>query len=240
MGRSRESRVVGVVLKRQGLSEADEMVTLFTKESGKIRVKAVSVKKISSKLQGNLQLVSFVKLRLVGDGDLPRVASAETVKIYKNIWDDLERANFFYWLSETVIKATPDSTPDEHLYALIKHALDALENPHLDGQALKILLAYTMIRLADFLGFTVHVSSTAVSAVQIVFSYTNGGFMSKTEDVSGVNVDRSVLEDFDTLNNSTAANLPIIMNNIKELLQVLSSHISYQLERPINSTKFVV
>ena len=52
----REIKHTGIILKKQPLGEADELITLFTKEQGKVRVLAKSVKSAKSKLQQNCRL----------------------------------------------------------------------------------------------------------------------------------------------------------------------------------------
>ena len=52
---SRETKLTGIILKKQPLNESDEIITFYTKENGKIRALAKSVKSSKSKLQQKIQ-----------------------------------------------------------------------------------------------------------------------------------------------------------------------------------------
>jgi hypothetical protein len=49
-------RTQGIILKTQDVGEADRVFTVFTKQFGKLRLRAVSERKITSKLRGGLEL----------------------------------------------------------------------------------------------------------------------------------------------------------------------------------------
>jgi len=54
-----------LVLDKEPIGEADSLVTLYTKELGKITARAISVRKITSKLASHLEPLNFVNARLV-------------------------------------------------------------------------------------------------------------------------------------------------------------------------------
>ncbi len=51
----------GVVIKKTNFSEADKIVTIFTRDHGKITVLAKGLRRLSSKRSGSLDLFSLVK-----------------------------------------------------------------------------------------------------------------------------------------------------------------------------------
>ena len=68
----------GVVLNRTRDDELDTEYSIFTWDLGKVRAKAVSVRKITSKLAGHLEPGSLIRLRLVqktADGNFKIVES---------------------------------------------------------------------------------------------------------------------------------------------------------------------
>jgi DNA repair protein RecO (recombination protein O) len=78
---SRENTYAALVLKKQPLNEADELITVFTKEIGKLRVLAKSVKFAKSKLQYSLQSLFLVNLTVTGGG-LPKIIGVEVVNLF--------------------------------------------------------------------------------------------------------------------------------------------------------------
>ncbi len=58
----RENTYLSIILKKQAFKEADELITVYTKEAGKLRVLAKSIKSPKSKLQHGLQVLFLVKI----------------------------------------------------------------------------------------------------------------------------------------------------------------------------------
>ncbi|MBU3925866.1 DNA repair protein RecO [Patescibacteria group bacterium] len=78
----------GIILKKKNFGEADRLLTIFTKEFGKINAMAQGVRYLKSKLRYNLEPFSYSKLGLVaGKSALAgwRIVDAEEIENYKNI-----------------------------------------------------------------------------------------------------------------------------------------------------------
>src|SRR5947208_3391870 len=60
----RENTYQAMILKKQAYAEADEIITFFTFEHGKVRALAKSVKSPKSKLQQKLQALFLVQVTL--------------------------------------------------------------------------------------------------------------------------------------------------------------------------------
>nr|WP_196791520.1 DNA repair protein RecO [Motilibacter deserti] len=69
----------GVVLRTQKLGEADRIVTLLTRETGRIRAVAKGVRRTSSKFGGRLEPFMHVDLQLHTGRSLDIVTQAETI-----------------------------------------------------------------------------------------------------------------------------------------------------------------
>jgi DNA repair protein RecO (recombination protein O) len=236
---SREEKITGIVLKKQTLGEADELVTLFTKEKGKIRVKVVSAKRIGNRLRGSLLPISEVRIRIVEAGTIPKLIGAETLLLFRGIHESPEKVTFFYWLSEVMIKATADEVEDPRLYLLIKKALQKLDALEEDSQYIQILLCYTAIRLVEVIGFSLSLDKDPVEYVKPLFSNSLGGFFEAGEVPDGIPVSLAVVKSFNSLKQSSAEQLPQRLERIDELRTILLAYVSFQLERPIHSSRFI-
>lgn len=124
---SREQTYTAVILKKQPFGEADEIITFFTRESGKLRGLAKSVKLSKSKLQNSLQSLFVVQISLAGKGHLPKIISAEPQKVFLGVREDLEALKCAFYASELVLKFTPDAQKDEGLFGLLAGFLEFLE-----------------------------------------------------------------------------------------------------------------
>ncbi len=123
----REQTYTAIILKKQPFGEADEIITFFTRESGKLRGLAKSVKLSKSKLQNSLQSLFVVQISLAGKGHLPKIIFAEPQKVFSGLREDLEALKYAFYASELVLKFTPDAQKDEGLFGLLVGFLEFLE-----------------------------------------------------------------------------------------------------------------
>src|SRR3989338_9769045 len=70
-----------LVLDLEEVNNSDAFVHLYTQKLGKVRAKAVGIRKITSKLAGHFQPLNFVNVRLVDGGSLLLVDGLSIKKI---------------------------------------------------------------------------------------------------------------------------------------------------------------
>ena len=87
---SRSYRTEALVIRHTNFGEADRILTLYSREKGKIRVVAKGVRKLKSRKAGHLEPFTRVQLQLAKGRDLPIVTQAETIEAYLNIRNSLE------------------------------------------------------------------------------------------------------------------------------------------------------
>ncbi len=78
----RSLKTRGVVIKRINYDEADKILTIFTERFGKIKVMAKGVRRISSKLAGNLEPYNLIDLQLHQGKTFFIVTGAEIIECY--------------------------------------------------------------------------------------------------------------------------------------------------------------
>src|SRR4029453_17732995 len=82
----------GIVLRSWKLGEADRIVSIITRENGKVRAVAKGVRKPSSRFGSRLEPTSHLSLQLYhGRGDLDTVTQVETIDRFGSLRDDLDR-----------------------------------------------------------------------------------------------------------------------------------------------------
>ena len=85
----RSFRVSAVVLRHKDWGEADQLLTLYARELGKVRAVAKGARKVTSRKAGHLQPFTHVTLQLARGRDLLIVTQAETVNAFLAIGADL-------------------------------------------------------------------------------------------------------------------------------------------------------
>ncbi len=83
--------MLALVLARKNIREFDQMISLYTRELGKVEVMAKGIKKITSKNSSNLEILSLVEIDIAQGKELDHLTKVQSVKIFKNIYFDLDK-----------------------------------------------------------------------------------------------------------------------------------------------------
>lgn len=125
------TKYTGVILKKHPLGEADELLTIYTREIGKLRAKAVAVRRIQSKLAGNLQTLNEIDFETAGRyppaGGLPVVISVRLRSMNTYLREDLKKFASALLGVETLYRMTPDGEPNPEIYEALVMFLRDLE-----------------------------------------------------------------------------------------------------------------
>lgn len=118
----RTSKITGIVLKRVNFGESDRVVTIFSKEKGKISVVAKGIRRIKSRRAPHLEPLNEVALILHRGRNFDLVSEAKglhTPPLHK----DLKSMSFAFYAAEIIDKLLPDAEPHEAVYDLFQKFL---------------------------------------------------------------------------------------------------------------------
>jgi len=237
---SRENKYTGIVLKKQPFNEGDEIISLFTKERGKMRVLAKSVKLSGSKMQQRLQSLFLLELTLTAAGALPKIIAAEPIKVFANLRQSLSALKASFYALELALKFTPDEHKNQALFNLLSGFLEFLDSQNPD-RFLNLGLAKFKMEMLQVSGFGVHHPKDAEIGAKVYFSPLKGGFTSEKPSGS-LPVPEETYKIFTAINRadfSSLAQIPIAENNLNDLQRLLSMLIEYHLERKVKSEKYL-
>jgi DNA repair protein RecO (recombination protein O) len=149
MPREHTYRTEAIILRRSDFAEADRLLTLYSRERGKIRAIAKGARKPQSRKTGHVEL--FMRTRfLVAEGrNLDIVTQAEMVEAYPQLRDDLVRTTYASYIVELLDRFTADEDRNDHLYTLLSEALRWFATTN------NLLLAarYYELHLLNYVGF---------------------------------------------------------------------------------------
>ncbi len=144
-------RIEGIIIKRTDFSEADRILTVFTKDRGKISVLAKGVKKITSKKAGHIDLLNH-SLMVVAEGrNLHILTEAETVDPFRGIKEDLDKSGLGYYIAEFINEFVAEGQTNYSLFRLILMALSYLDGAE-DDRGPLLVRAFELKALGE-LGF---------------------------------------------------------------------------------------
>lgn len=137
-----------IVLRTQKLGEADRIITLFTREHGRIKAVAKGVRRTKSRWGARLEPASHVDLQLYSGRSLDTVTQAVSIE---NFGDELSLDYQRWTVASAILEAAERFTSQEHepalqQYLLVVGSLKALAHETYDASL--ILDAYLLRSLA--------------------------------------------------------------------------------------------
>lgn len=126
----RTYRLEGIVLKRRNSGEADRILTVLSKESGKIKLKAPGVRRIPSRRSSHVELLNLSHFTIYASSKtfLPIVTEAHTLDDFSSIKKDLGKIGKALYFCELVNGLCPDNQENREVFLHFKNALSELSN----------------------------------------------------------------------------------------------------------------
>ena len=98
----RNFKVDGIVIKRNNYGEADRLLTLFTRQFGKMKVKASGVRKITSRRSSHIELLNYASLTLFQGRKYPVLTEVATIHSFDGVKNNLRKIGYSYHLCELI------------------------------------------------------------------------------------------------------------------------------------------
>jgi DNA repair protein RecO (recombination protein O) len=147
--REKSLRTEAIVLRRIDFGEADRLLTLYSRDYGKIRALAKGARKPNSRKTGHVELFMRTQFMIATGREIGIVTQAELVEPYSAVREDLIRTTYAAYAVELLDKFTADDDKNPALYDLLRDALGWFNTEK------NILLAarYYELRLLSLVGY---------------------------------------------------------------------------------------
>lgn len=178
MTREHTYRTEAIILRRSDFGEADRLLTLYSREFGKIRAIAKGVRKPQSRKTGHVELFMRTNFFFSEGRDLDIITQAESVETYSPLRQDLIRTTYASYLVELLDRFTPDADKHLALYDLLKEALGWL----CTAEDVRLIARYYELHLLAHVGyqpqlFTCVASGQPIQEQDQFFSAELGGII---------------------------------------------------------------
>jgi DNA repair protein RecO (recombination protein O) len=238
-----------IVLRQQTLGESDRIITLFTREYGKVRAVARGVRRSVSRLAGRIEPFTHARLLLARGRSLDIIAQAEIVRAFAGVRGDLLRGAYAAYVVELVDRGVPERDRHEDIFGLIMDVLDDLERAREDDTEIASLKF--AVRLAGLLGYQPETAACVECGRRLprmrgggeawAFSPQSGGALCpdcRPQDGEAVSVSVGVLAACDYLvrapeQQSGRLRIPPVQRG--ELAKLVQLHLEYRLEAKLRS-----
>jgi DNA repair protein RecO (recombination protein O) len=231
-----------IILKKNIFSEGNEIITLFTRELGKVRAVAKSVKSSKSNLAFGLQSLFYTDVDILLSRRLSTIKGVKALDTFKNIYGDPQRTMVALYATEIILKSTADEQPNPELFELFLNFLKHLDLSESSTHSCVDLFAMEALALNGYAITTercVICRKTLSDTAQIFFTSQKGGFLCtecslRIPDARTVSpvvyqtINQNRQSDFDKIDQITEGQ--------HELHKLSESFITYILERNLNTS----
>ena len=144
----------GIVIKKVDNGEYNQLVSLYTKDFGKITAVAKSIKKPSSRQAGHLDTFNLVDFLLVLGKNYPIITSAQSVETFAGIKSSLSKSAVATFVLEAFNNLVYDHEKDPALWGFLNSLLNRLNEGILDSSEASGFLIGIQKELIGLLGYS--------------------------------------------------------------------------------------
>lgn len=243
---ARSQRLEAIVLKHAEFGEADRLVTLYTRERGKVRALAKGARKVRSRKAGHLEPFTRLSLLLASGRSLDIITQAEAIETNAAVSTSLEALGYASYVAELADRFSSDEDENRGLYRLLRDTYQRLAA----GQDPQLAVRYYEVRLLDLMGFRPQLQNCLGCGKQIqaedqYFSTPQGGVLCpscgrRAEGASPISVGAlRYLRHFQRSSYAEAGRAHPSASVQLELETIMNHYLTYLLERALNSPRFL-
>jgi DNA repair protein RecO (recombination protein O) len=250
MARPRVYKTEAIVLKRTNLGEADNIITFYTPNLGKLRAVAKGVRRPKSKLGGHLDLLTQSALLLAQGQNLDVITQSQTIESFLPLKSNLWRTSCAIYVAELADQFTAEQVENYPIYRLLQTTLLWLCEAQSEIHSSELVLRYFELQLLSHLGYQPELYQclncrSPLAPERNFFSASGGGVICpscarKEQLVRPISADAIKVMRFLLKNDFTSASrLRVSSDLTHELEQLMRAYIRYLLEREVKSVGFL-
>ncbi len=115
------------ILSYTPLDEADLLVTMYTRDRGKVRAIGKGARRTTSKLMGHLEPLTVVQMSMANGRSMDIITQAEVIEGFSKLKENLTAIAKGQYLAEIVDGFGAEASPNPSLYQLMIDTLQAVE-----------------------------------------------------------------------------------------------------------------
>ncbi len=166
----------GIVLKSRSYGESNKIVTLLTREAGKVAVMARGAKKPTSRLAGITQTFMhgmFVCQRTSGMGTLQQ---GEHINSMRHVQTDIIATAYASYIVELIDRLVEEGKSEPYAFEVLLQALTAIEEGY-DPEAITLFVDWKMLPYTGVQPILHACASCGAVDGEFSFSFSQGGFL---------------------------------------------------------------
>lgn len=237
-----------IVIRTRDFDEADKILTLLTREEGKVTAIAKGARRPRGRYAAGAQVFTQIKASLFHGRNMDTLSQVEIVESFRMLREDLVRMAYGSYVCELMDEILKEKQRHESTYLLLLTTLHLLNEPDLDPEPHR--RAYEL-KLLSMLGFRPSLEECVVcnSALpptpQVRFAPELGGVLCPTCSSEGAavhRISRGTLETVKRLLDGDIRRAGIIRvagDMAVEIDKMVGDYIHHRTERKLKSKEFL-
>ena len=235
-------KIEGVILRTVDFGDANRVVTIYTRDFGKIEVNAYGCRRAKNPLSGALQMFNLISAEINRGTKVDTIKEADIIKFYPNLTADVEKIAYASLFFEIVNRMTLPKSPEGGVYDLILKTL-----PAFDERNARIAALIGICQFMEFSGFQLNFFHCVHCGEEIksdaTLSFTEGGALCKNcftlaQDFLDYpeNLRQAI---FKILNFDWQEHLNFNSNEINAAEEIISRYVQSIIGKELNAVKFI-
>lgn len=160
----RTYKTEAIVIKRRNVGEADRLITVFTRDHGKLSLKAKGIRRVPSRRSAHVELLNTATLTVYAASRYPILTEATAIETFSNLKEDLQKIGLAYHMCELVDGLCPENQEHHQVYFLLKNTLHRLMRCGVEANQESLLVIHAFeVELLTLLGYWHKPQSTSQS-----------------------------------------------------------------------------
>ncbi len=236
---------------RADMGEADRLLTVLSREHGKLRLNAKGARKVGSRKGGHIELFARSRMLIArGRGGIDIVSQVEMTEAYRGLREDLTRSTYAHYIVELADAFAEEGSEQPELFDLLAEGLKWIETTN----NLPLAARFFEMQLLALAGFQPQVFFCAEQGEPLQevapdefygWSPASGGVLCPTHAAGHGDSSRLSLNALKILRYAQRSAyaaftaLAVRETTLSELEQVMLRYIQFVLERKVKSVEFL-
>lgn len=228
----------GIVIRQTKYSEADKILTIFTKEKGKIQAIAKGARRPKNHLMGSTEIFCYSEFLMYNGKSLYNINQGQIIDAFYSLREDIYKLSYATFILELIDSSVLEEEPNDLLFELLVKTLKTLSD--MKDNFNKLLLAF-QIKYISFVGFRPQLSECVSCGSEINnnvrFDILEGGVVCEkcfTSNFNQLNISRNIIETMKRLlyiKLDELDDITISKSDEKKIEEVLIKYITSHIEK---------
>ena len=175
-------RTKGIIIKKTDRGEADEFLTIYTKDFGKLEILGKAIKRMASKLRSAVDFFYLSEIEFIQGKNFKTLTDAVLVDKFLNLRKDVLKLRIAEKIAEILDNLIKGQEPDKKIWNLTSETFNALDSSDAPSSILNLQYWYFVWKLLADLGYKPELYNCSVCQNKLTpgtlyFSPSEGGIV---------------------------------------------------------------